>query len=182
MELIINLLTSIRNSTSELITIVLLTFSFLFVSLILISQQLYITVIILSCLLIILIIICKLFNMANNTTRMQILNSFNQHIVLNNNHNNNDDHLQLLNEDNIDSINRGLTTQQIECLPNKILNKELEDRCSICLLKQKINDEIRILPCTHQYHSQCIDQWLYQRSNCPICKTEVNIYAFNINH
>ena len=55
------------------------------------------------------------------------------------------------------------------------LKQELDDICSICLSKQKQNDVIRKLPCNHHYHSECIEIWLLQRSNCPICKKEVNI-------
>jgi hypothetical protein len=44
--------------------------------------------------------------------------------------------------------------------------------CVICLEAFKIGDEIRELPCHHEFHSgTCIDPWLTSKSGeCPLCK------------
>ncbi|KAJ1823207.1 hypothetical protein LPJ56_000135 [Coemansia sp. RSA 2599] len=45
--------------------------------------------------------------------------------------------------------------------------------CAICLDEIHIGDVIRILPCPHLFHSECIDRWLlYQSSFCPLCKRD----------
>ncbi|KAJ2595699.1 hypothetical protein H4R99_005241, partial [Coemansia sp. RSA 1722] len=45
--------------------------------------------------------------------------------------------------------------------------------CAICLDEIHIGDVIRILPCPHLFHSDCIDRWLlYQSSFCPLCKRD----------
>jgi len=51
----------------------------------------------------------------------------------------------------------------------------LEEDCAVCLLPMKKGDEIRVLPCNHHYHSECIDLWLRRRSHCPMCKIEINV-------
>ena len=45
--------------------------------------------------------------------------------------------------------------------------------CTICLEDFSIGDHIRILPCNHIYHKDCIDEWIMKENNCPICRKEV---------
>jgi hypothetical protein len=44
--------------------------------------------------------------------------------------------------------------------------------CVICQENMNVNDEnadIRILPCGHQFHFDCIAGWLKHRNTCCIC-------------
>jgi hypothetical protein len=49
---------------------------------------------------------------------------------------------------------------------NNIINK----KCSICLNTYLLDQKVRILPCMHYYHSNCIDIWFKDSSKCPICQ------------
>ncbi|OAQ35420.1 hypothetical protein K457DRAFT_65973 [Linnemannia elongata AG-77] len=46
--------------------------------------------------------------------------------------------------------------------------------CAICLGEYEVGDQVRTLPCYHQYHLACIDPWLLNvASLCPICKRDL---------
>ncbi|KAG0217751.1 hypothetical protein B0O80DRAFT_435808 [Mortierella sp. GBAus27b] len=49
----------------------------------------------------------------------------------------------------------------------------VNDTCAICIEEFVEGDEVRILPCHHDFHSECIDPWLTRKSaTCPLCKYE----------
>ena len=41
--------------------------------------------------------------------------------------------------------------------------------CAICLEEYDDGQRIRILPCLHQFHSDCVDKALMQKAKCPMC-------------
>ncbi|KAL9551082.1 hypothetical protein MBANPS3_004436 [Mucor bainieri] len=50
-------------------------------------------------------------------------------------------------------------------------NDEFDDACVICLDEFALGDQVRKLPCGHEYHCECIDPWLTIKSaSCPLCK------------
>jgi hypothetical protein len=43
--------------------------------------------------------------------------------------------------------------------------------CAVCLGEYEIGEMIRQLPdCHHQFHLDCIDQWLATHTTCPMCR------------
>jgi len=80
---------------------------------------------------------------------------------------------------------RGMRTEELENLPTttyyepkttgKGKNKANEEsdnkkNCVICLNDFQSGDQVRTLPCTHNFHKDCIDGWLSQKGCCPICR------------
>lgn len=60
---------------------------------------------------------------------------------------------------------------------NKNERNQLEKNdgaCIICLCKLEIGQHARILQCFHSFHQKCIDEWLYQKKECPVCKHKLN--------
>lgn len=49
-------------------------------------------------------------------------------------------------------------------------SQECDMKCSICQEEYEEGDELGKIECGHGYHSQCIQQWLVQKNQCPICK------------
>ena len=47
-------------------------------------------------------------------------------------------------------------------------------RCAICMCDFVISDTLRILPCMHSYHKECIDDWLMRSFTCPSCMEPVD--------
>ncbi|XP_026442238.1 E3 ubiquitin-protein ligase RNF181 homolog [Papaver somniferum] len=47
------------------------------------------------------------------------------------------------------------------------------DVCSICL--QDIDDDgaARVLGCSHTFHSRCISEWRKRKTNCPLCRHDM---------
>ncbi|KAK1365420.1 Anaphase-promoting complex (APC), subunit 11 [Heracleum sosnowskyi] len=45
--------------------------------------------------------------------------------------------------------------------------------CCICLARYTNNDELRELPCSHFFHTDCVDKWLKINASCPLCKFEI---------
>lgn len=48
-------------------------------------------------------------------------------------------------------------------------------QCSICLLEYEPQDKVKILPCNHNFHVGCVDEWFNIDDICPLCKKPINI-------
>ncbi|KAA3457778.1 E3 ubiquitin-protein ligase [Gossypium australe] len=47
--------------------------------------------------------------------------------------------------------------------------------CCICLASYADNDMLKELPCSHFFHTNCVDKWLKMKALCPLCKCTVLI-------
>ena len=61
------------------------------------------------------------------------------------------------------------------------VEKKLEEKCSVCMSFIDKDEEMSELPCTHYFHSECIEPWLKKYNyKCPVCRTEVGKPKYNI--
>ena len=49
-----------------------------------------------------------------------------------------------------------------------------EELCPICLCDFETGDKVRVLPCQHIYHPECVDNWLVTNKSCPMCKRNID--------
>lgn len=63
-------------------------------------------------------------------------------------------------------LNEGLTLHQLGKHSKVILKANVE--CSICY--ENDNLIVRRLSCGHEFHIDCIDEWLSKKKTCPICR------------
>ncbi|XP_029475512.1 RING finger protein 215 isoform X2 [Rhinatrema bivittatum] len=54
----------------------------------------------------------------------------------------------------------------------KIQAPEIEN-CAICLDQFHKNQSLRVLPCLHEFHRDCVDPWLLLQHTCPLCKYNI---------
>ncbi|XP_021735621.1 RING-H2 finger protein ATL51-like [Chenopodium quinoa] len=48
--------------------------------------------------------------------------------------------------------------------------------CAVCLTEFNENENLRLMPnCEHAFHLPCIDTWLKTHSNCPLCRSTMNL-------
>ena len=94
----------------------------------------------------------------------------------------------------VGNVNQGASEQRIDQLPTSKYNSgkptssntssssstesssndpDQDNTCSICMSEFEDGETIRRLPCFHAYHSSCIDQWLKQKAQCPVCRADV---------
>jgi len=45
--------------------------------------------------------------------------------------------------------------------------------CAICMEDYKDGDELRELPCSHDFHVPCADRWLAINHTCPLCRKPI---------
>ena len=79
-------------------------------------------------------------------------------------------------EDNVGSVNKGLTDEQIQKLPlTKFKKKKFAEnfQCIICMEEFQEKETVKLLPCGHIFHDNCIKQWLLKQKTCPFCKSEI---------
>ncbi|GAM25933.1 hypothetical protein SAMD00019534_091080 [Acytostelium subglobosum LB1] len=73
---------------------------------------------------------------------------------------------------------RGATDAMIRKLTIKKFHTGLLEKddcsCAICLCEYDEDDKIRILPCRHHFHLDCVDRWLVINKSCPFCKRDID--------
>jgi hypothetical protein len=60
-------------------------------------------------------------------------------------------------------------------------SEQHDDTCSICMGEYVPGEELRVLPCAHWFHQECIDQWLKGSKFCPLCQQNIE-NALNVHN
>uniref|UniRef100_A0A1A9WAL8 RING-type domain-containing protein n=1 Tax=Glossina brevipalpis TaxID=37001 RepID=A0A1A9WAL8_9MUSC len=72
-------------------------------------------------------------------------------------------------------LSSGLTRDEINLLPSYTCDQNTHlnecSACVVCLCDFTLQQVLRVLPCGHIFHAQCVDRWLEMRRTCPICRT-----------
>lgn len=51
-----------------------------------------------------------------------------------------------------------------------------ETECCICLSAFEDGEKLKVLPgCDHCFHCECVDNWLINRSSCPLCRSSLKV-------
>lgn len=76
-----------------------------------------------------------------------------------------------------DAKPKGVPEDVIKTLPTQTYipgkSRTVEERCTICLTKYETNERLRDLPCSHDFHQDCIDTWFKNSDKCPICRRSI---------
>jgi E3 ubiquitin-protein ligase BIG BROTHER-like protein len=81
--------------------------------------------------------------------------------------------------DNIGKVSKGAAATALDKLPTCAYgcaaehNAIVGEQCAICRMEFEDDDVMRILPCRHAEHAECVDQWLLINRCCPLCQKDV---------
>lgn len=78
---------------------------------------------------------------------------------------------------------KGLPKCDIEQLPSYRYTSEVESSedteqtvCVVCMSDFETRQVVRVLPCSHEFHSKCVDKWLKTNRTCPICRGDASTF------
>ncbi|XP_024986916.1 RING-H2 finger protein ATL16-like [Cynara cardunculus var. scolymus] len=76
---------------------------------------------------------------------------------------------------------RGLHESVIRSIPIFQFQKHTDSsECAVCLVEFQHNEKLRMVPnCAHVFHIDCIDVWLQNNPNCPLCRNSISISLQN---
>ncbi|SPQ93456.1 RING-type domain-containing protein [Plasmodiophora brassicae] len=75
--------------------------------------------------------------------------------------------------------NEGMSSNDVRKLPERTFDSTGVDMttaagsCVICQTEFVNGDRLRHLPCNHEFHSACLDQWLVLKATCPLCRVHI---------
>ncbi|PHH69342.1 hypothetical protein CDD80_6817 [Ophiocordyceps camponoti-rufipedis] len=76
-----------------------------------------------------------------------------------------------------DSLVSALTVSDVEeadAVPAAVDDDDGQLGCSICTEDFRVGEDVRVLPCNHQFHPNCVDPWLVNVSGtCPLCRLDL---------
>ncbi|XP_045808745.1 RING-H2 finger protein ATL16-like [Trifolium pratense] len=77
---------------------------------------------------------------------------------------------------------RGLDQEVINSIPTihykieKENGERVSSECAFCLSEFQQDEKLRVIPnCNHLFHIDCVDIWLQNNANCPLCRSKVSL-------
>lgn len=56
---------------------------------------------------------------------------------------------------------KGISSEDVTLLPEKKFHPNNKmTSCSICMSDYTLNERLKILPCFHEFHGECIEKWI----------------------
>ena len=88
--------------------------------------------------------------------------------------------------ENVGKVSKGTDQAQLDDLPTCTYGEAkskgetfaiLGEQCAVCRCEYDDDDVVRILPCRHAEHAECLHQWLLRNRSCPLCQRDVGTRA-----
>lgn len=80
----------------------------------------------------------------------------------------------------ITEMPRALAELELDQLPSYKFNVDShlthQTSCVVCMCGFEAEQMIRVLPCSHHFHAECVDTWLQVRASCPVCRDNIANY------
>ena len=74
------------------------------------------------------------------------------------------------------TVAKGFSKEDIQSIPFFDITNDIKGKsCPICYELFRSGEKAKKMSCNHEYHVDCIDPWLEQEKNCPVCKQEIII-------
>jgi hypothetical protein len=83
-------------------------------------------------------------------------------------------------QERIGHVKIGISADRLRAMPvitvraaGGFLPSQAQSSCCICIENFVQGDRMRFAPCGHAFHQQCIDPWLAEHTQCPMCKCDL---------
>ena len=81
---------------------------------------------------------------------------------------------QLNNIEEINQNNRiNINQNNINQSKLKIIKLKSSENCSICFEDIILEENLYQIPCRHNFHIKCINEWLEKKDTCPLCRSNL---------
>ncbi|XP_043921540.1 RING finger protein 215 isoform X2 [Protopterus annectens] len=88
------------------------------------------------------------------------------------NQSNNEDAEFTLKQDLLKQLS-SLKTKKYHPHKKQRVHQSETENCAVCLDQFHRNQCLRVLPCLHEFHRDCVDPWLLLQQTCPLCKRSI---------
>jgi hypothetical protein len=66
-------------------------------------------------------------------------------------------------------LKKGVSNSEVKKSEEIEFSTRESANCVICLGDYDKSDQVRVLGCGHHFHKHCVDEWLIEKSKCPVC-------------